>query len=223
MLIRHQALMEFIPLYLNTVLMQRCTRESEFEVLLEDYIQSVNNLCNLFTSIVSTHANAPTWLIGDLNLPNIDWVNNCTQGSACDTVLNFVQEYGFSVKFLTRENSTLDVFITNRPFLIHSCEPIAGISDHEAIYVESSVTLTYQQYTQKKSFLWHKTDMIAIKRIINLFNETFLSKHSLSTPVEVLWIEFKQMCFNCLSHVPISRSSTCSKQPWVTSHIRHLS
>ena len=61
-------------------------------------ILSVNNLCNLISNnITSTYPNVPAWLVGDLNLPK----NNCTKDSAypfvlCDTVINFVQEHGFS-------------------------------------------------------------------------------------------------------------------------------
>ena len=101
-------------------------------------VQNVKDLCDLFTSITTTYPNIPIWLAGDLNLSNIDWENSCTQGSAyplalCDTVFDFLQEYGFTqvVNFPTRANNTLDVFITNRPSLLHSCSSIAGISDHE--------------------------------------------------------------------------------------------
>ena len=161
--------------------------------------QSIDNLCNLFTTISSTYPNVPTWLVGDLNLPNIDWVNNCTQGSSyplilCETVLKFVQEYGFSqaVNFPT-------------------------------VYIESSVILTHQQGTQKKSLIWQRADMVAIKEIINQFSDTFLSKFSLSTPVDVLWAEFKQMCYNCLAHVPTRLLNTGTRQPWVTCRIKRLS
>ena len=73
--------------------------------------QSVDNLCNLFTTISSTYPNVPTWLVGDLNLLNIDWVNNCTQDSSYPLILcemrlysKFVQEHGFfqAVNFPTR-------------------------------------------------------------------------------------------------------------------------
>ena len=65
--------------------------------------------------------------------------------------------------------------------------------------------------------------MVVIKEIISQFSDDFLSKYSLSTPVEVLWNEFKQMCFKCLAQVPSKLSSTNTKQPWVTSHIKCLS
>jgi len=94
----------------------------------------VNNLCNLFANITSTYPNVSTWFVGDLNLLSIDWKNNCTKDSAypfvlCDTIINFVQEHGFSqaIDFPTRVDNILDVFITNRPSVLHSCNPIASI------------------------------------------------------------------------------------------------
>ena len=82
------------------------------------------------------------WLTGDLNLSNINWENSSVQGTAYpsslyDTVINVSQEFGFSqvVNFTTRGNNILDVYFTNRPSLINCCYPIAGISDHKAIYI----------------------------------------------------------------------------------------
>ena len=57
--------------------------------------------------------------------------------------------------------------------------------------------------------------ILSIKEFINQFNDTFLRKFSLSTPIDTLWEEFKLMCLNCLTHVPTKLST---KQPWITSH-----
>ena len=64
-------------------------------------IQNVKDLCDLCTNITATYPNIPIWLVSDLNLPNIDWENTCIQGSAyplvlCDTIVDFLQEYGFT-------------------------------------------------------------------------------------------------------------------------------
>jgi len=126
-------------------------------------------------------------------------------GSDAPAVIDFLHEYGFTqiMNFATRANNTLDVFITNRPSLIHRCNRIAGISDHEAIYIESSVTLTHQQcITKRKSYLWHKAVISGINEIIIQFTNSFLKKFSLSTSEDVLWEKFKLMCFSCLDHVP---------------------
>ena len=65
--------------------------------------------------------------------------------------------------------------------------------------------------------------MAFIKETINKFKEAFISKFSLSTPVDTLWEEFKSMCSYCLTYVPTKNSRIGTKQPWITSHIKRLS
>ena len=44
------------------------------------------------------------------------------------------------VTFLTRLDNNPDVFLTNRPSLVNSCEPVPGISDYDAaVYVHSDI------------------------------------------------------------------------------------
>jgi len=116
----------------------------------------------------------------------------------------------------------LDVFITNRPSLIHCCVLIVGISDHEAIFIKSSVTLSQHQCIRRKFYLWHKADNSSINETITQFATSFL-KFSTSTSVDILWEEFKIMCYNYLDFVPTKLQSNQSKQPWVISYIKRLS
>ena len=105
--------------------------------------------------------------------------------------------------------------------LIHSCSSIAGISDHEAVCIESSITLSQQQQcTERKLYLWHKADTSSINEIITQFTSSFLNKFSPSTPVDTLWEEFKMMCFDCVGLVPTKLHSNRSKQPWINAYIR---
>jgi len=135
----------------------------------------------LYTNISSTHPNVPTWLVGDLNLPNIDWANNCTQGSSyhfilCETIsYQLCSRTWFFSKF---PNRSKNIFITNRSSPLHSCHPIAGISDRETVYIESSVILTHQLCS--KSFIW--LTWYLLRNYISQFTDIFLSKYCLSTP-----------------------------------------
>jgi len=152
-------------------------------------IRSVKDLCDLFTNIITKYPNIPIWLADDLNLSNIDWENTCTQGSTyplalCDTIIDFLQGYGFTqvVNFPT---NILDVFMTNRPSSIHRCVPIAGISDHEAIFFESSVTFSQHQCIRRRFYLWHKADNSSINKTITQFTTSFLNKFSISTSIDI--------------------------------------
>ena len=88
------------------------------------------------------------WIAEDL--PNIDWVNNCIKSnnypfSFCNLILEGLLDNCLTqvVNFRTRQNNTLDIFATNRPNLVEKYQPIPGISDHETVYVESSIVAAY--------------------------------------------------------------------------------
>ena len=143
--------------------------------------------------------------------------------SLCDTIIDFTHEYGFTqtVDLATRDNNIFDVFFTNRPCLIRRCYPIAGISDHEAVFIESFITLNLQPSEPRKFFIWQT--YVIYQEPINTVQSAFFSKFSLSTPINTLWEEFKSICFDCLSLVPAKLSNTAAKQPWITTHIKRLS
>ena len=82
-----------------------------------------------------------------LTYQNINWESCCTKAgnshplTLCHMMIDCIQECGFSqvINFPTRRNNILDIFFTNRPSLIRKCHTLPGISDHEIIYLESSM------------------------------------------------------------------------------------
>ena len=110
------------------------------------------------------------WIAGDINLPNIDWVNIYIKGnyylsSFCNLILEALSDNCLTqvVNFPTKQNNTLDIFATNRPNL-EKCQPISGISDHKAVYVESSIiyniVATYTPPIRRKVILWSRADLL---------------------------------------------------------------
>ena len=76
---------------------------------------------------------------------------------------------------------------------------------------------------KRKILVWSRADTITIKSIAQNFNSYFLEKHSITSPVNTLWDEFKDMCHRCLDHIPTRLTTTRCKQPWISSYIRRLS
>jgi len=120
-------------------------------------------------------------------------------------------------------NNILDIFFTNRPSLVRKCYPLPGISDHEIIFIESSTEAQLIKTPKRKILIWSGANITTIKSIAQDFNSSFLEKYSVSTPVNILWNDFKTMCLSCLDHVPTRSNTNRCKQPWVSSHIRQLS
>jgi hypothetical protein len=61
------------------------------------------------------------WLTGDFNLPDISWKHNISGNQNAlglnDAFLTLVEDIGLQqmIDFPTRNNATLDLFLTNRP------------------------------------------------------------------------------------------------------------
>jgi len=82
---------------------------------------------------------------GDINLPNVGSnnsviVNNSYPLAICNTILGFAADYDFTQTVSTpfRNQNILDIFLTNRPSTVTSCEVIPGISDHEIVSISTS-------------------------------------------------------------------------------------
>ena len=111
-------------------------------------LEYTENLTDSNNFIVSNYKNSTIWFGGDLNLPNINWVDNTIGGNnypltLCNTFLDLLTSHGFTQMNLqlTRSNHVLDIFLTNHPALISDIKVIPGISDHEALCVESALTV----------------------------------------------------------------------------------
>ena len=99
----------------------------------------MENLTDSINYIVNNYKNSTIWFGGDLNLPNINWVDNTITGTnypftLCNIFLDLVTSHGFSQMNLqpTRYNHILDIFLTNRPALVSDIKVIPGISDHDS-------------------------------------------------------------------------------------------
>ena len=57
------------------------------------------------------------------------------------------------VTFLTRNNSTLDIFATNRPSLVNKCFPISGIGDHDGVYINLDTTIKHGKPAKRTVYL----------------------------------------------------------------------
>lgn len=188
-------------------------------------------LCNTIESLILDHPNSIIWIAGDINLPNINWSDWSTHSNNYSVTLsNLFTELlistGFSqlVDSPTRHNNILDIFATNRPSLVTKCEVVPGISDHEAVHVETQLKVVTVHSAPRQVLLWDKADFQYINDVMLRHASDFVSANSLDTPINHLWSAFKSICSECVKLVPYKLSSRShSKAPWVTTYIKRLS
>ena len=67
-------------------------------------------------------------------------------------------------------------------------------------------------------------ELISLKLIsCTKLDTCFLEKHFMTSPVNTLWDEFKDMCQRYLDHITTRLIATRCKQPWISPYIQRLS
>jgi hypothetical protein len=62
-----------------------------------------------------------------------------------------------------------------------------------------------------------------MKEDLDSFSKTFVGNHSIASPINTLWADFKQQCNKVIeSHVPSKLTSSRFNQPWCNRNIRKL-
>jgi len=96
------------------------------------------------------------WITGDFDLPrNSNSVTSNTYPlDICNMLIDVLSIGGFSqlVTTPTHGHNILDLFATNRPSLTKHLNVISGVSDHEIIKVESSLSAVIIQHKPRKVY-----------------------------------------------------------------------
>ncbi|MCG7874753.1 MAG: hypothetical protein JAY78_00305 [Candidatus Thiodiazotropha taylori] len=191
----------------------------------------MEELCNKLRELQTKHPKAITWIGGDVNLPDIDWENHTIKGhnypiSMSQYFLNTVYDIGSDqvVRFPTRGENTLDVFLTNRPSLIEKCKAVPGVSDHDIVFIEASTRAIRTKSPQRKIFLWKHVNTEDLKPDVLHFSTRFTAQYSAATDVNTLWDALKEFTTSLLEDkVPSKMTSPRFSQPWISRKIKRIS
>ena len=107
-------------------------------------------------------------LSGDFNLPDIYWDEenvklHASNNSVCNQLLTIAKD-AYLIQIVTQptritETSTiLELFFTTNATLINKVETIPGISDHEAVFIESSLRPMKVKTPPRKVFQYRKAE-----------------------------------------------------------------
>ena len=199
--------------------------------------------------LLSQLANVPTdceknvILLGDLNLPNVDWKNGIVikPENSTDKYLNMQSEFldlfvakGFSwfiedqitrVRMVnnTLQQSTLDQVFSNNEALIKNVEIKAplGKSDHVGLLVELNVGVNLD-FISSKHKNWYKVDSEFIEMHAENINWDYSSS---SLTVESMWEELYKKMLSIADKVPENVIKTnrngdiLEKLPWDSSKL----
>ena len=124
----------------------------------------------------------------------------------------------------TRENSILDLYITNRPTLTKEINTIPNISDHEgAILVDASITPMATMKPPRKCLLFSKANWPKMKDDMQIFTDEFLETANAKSLNEN-WEDLKNKIHSITNeHVPSRMTKSKTKTPWMNQQLKRMS
>ena len=188
-------------------------------------------LLNLLENLVKDK-NDPIVILGDFNLPNIDWTNLYVNGGneeskqignkLVDWSLNnyMIQHITEKTRKRDKQESTLDLVFTNEDGLISDIrieEPL-GKSDHMLIKVIIQMEIC-QTTSQTPKFKFHIGDYSQINEKLEMINweEKFRNES-----LEQNWCYFKKIMQELMEeHVPKTRPKEREQPLWFTKEVEN--
>ena len=121
----------------------------------------------------------------------------------------------------TRTTKTrLELFFTSYDTLVNQTRVIPGISDHEAVFVESSLRPTKKPTCPRRIFKFQKADYDGFKQELKDLTHSFLEKAN-SLDINTLWFEFKSTIHRLMEKYIPTKTLLGKKKPkpWITKTI----
>lgn len=197
-------------------------------IVLGTYYRPPNmNDIDELSHILSSIPDSSVIIGGDFNLPNVEWTGTsfCTDNSSLykgfnDLIISFsLQQFVLSP---TRNNSILDLLLTNNPSLVSNVTVIPGISDHSAVVCDLSLNQMYKtSMPPRKIIMYERGDYESISHELSVYFPNFLNL-SVESNVDHLWETFKQKIKVLVnSYIPFRiYKGNKRHKPWITFPIR---
>ena len=167
---------------------------------------------------------------GDFNLPDIDWSNSEIKGGRYSktinqNILDTCDDNGLTqvVDEPTRGQNTLDIFFTSNPNLIKKTSVVSGLSDHEAVRIECSQSLSRKKQPRRPIRLWKRANHASIRTAAQKFCNEFLASHTETDKADEIWESIKSNLLTILDdNVPTKLTSGRLHKPWINTQTKRL-
>ena len=166
---------------------------------------------------------------GDFNVPYINWEtftisSECNSRKMYDKHLDVIDENEMQqLQYQpTHCGSVLDLFFSNKRSLIKDITVIPGISDHDAVVVDTVITIKPNHKLPRRIRQWSKTDWDEVREEVTQYRDSYFQKAS-SQPVEDNYKSFQDFIKEIIdTYVPSKMSSVRWNVPWCTPAINRI-
>ena len=175
---------------------------------------------------LANQSNSHLWVLGDFNLPYIDWnaqrvMDNASHKEKHQSFLDLLSSAHLAqtVKKPTRGKNVLDLFVTSNETLVSNCQNIPGISDHDAVSLEVQVRPQRSKQPPRQVPLWDKADWIGFGSELENMWLTLGNKNDLS--VNELW-EWLKSTISAIKDrfIPHKTLGKKSPNPWISKDLK---
>ena len=188
----------------------------------EDYIRQLDIALNKIPR------QASIWLLGDFNLPHVDWENSTfisggSYPAPSKAMIEIAQDHNLHQNVLksTRENNILDLCFTNSPSFVKNVTVTGGISDHDVVVIEADVKPKFVRPARRKIFLYKKAKYENISEDISAFDDLLTSDYITEHNTNEIWLGFRNTIVTSMNkHIPSKNSLSRHNLPWVNHSIR---
>ena len=160
-------------------------------------------------------------LLGDFNLPEIDWLNNrvLRQSDIYTLMMDIVQD-NFLTQLInepTRDSNILDLVLTTSPDLINNLFVGEPFSDHNSISFLLSGTPYVQRKSQKLLYCYGKADWDNLRSLLS-----YIPWHCafFDSDINHNWACWKDLLFTAVDEcIPKRKNRRKSNAPWITKEL----
>jgi hypothetical protein len=188
----------------------------------EDYIKQLD------TALSKIPKQASVWLLGDFNLPDVDWEKFAFKSGGrypaqSKAMIEIAMDHNLFQKVtqLTREKSILDLCFTNSPSFGKDISVTGGISDHDVVIVDVNVKPKFVRPVKRKIFLYRKANYQKISDDVSALNQRLTPDYISEVGIEELWSTFRDTLLTSMNkHIPSKMSASRFSLPWVNHSIK---
>lgn len=169
-------------------------------------------------------------LMGDFNLPDINWNSMCYSSSASDTLFDLMLTFNLHqvVSRPTRSQgisqNILDLIFFSNHFDINriKTDVVHGISDHDVpvCFVPLDGTITTHSSVSVVTDFENADDDSVLTHLAHEFQHFSETGSHASIDVDSLWLHFKSVVLYCIAHyIPTKTKRPPKNNPWITREV----
>ena len=174
--------------------------------------------------IQELNSSAELILLGDFNLPDIDWSCNRAlhQSDIYVHLIDIIQDNFLTqlVREPTRNQNILDLVISTSPDIVDRLLVGDCFSDHRSLSFRILCSPYVQRKSQKLLFSYSKTDWTQLKSLLSYIP---WSCAFFDDDIDYNWSCWKDLLFTAMDQcIPLCQSKRKSNAPWITKDLINL-